>query len=132
MLFVMQTGGDWQHRRIYAIPLENSVPSERDRWIQLTSGDYNDRKPQFSPNGNLVYFTSNRDGSTCLWALRLDKTTKRPLGDPFVIQHFHGSQRIYRSVWSYHMEVNVARDKIVTNLDEMHSDIWMMQLDTGK
>jgi hypothetical protein len=30
------------------------------------------------------------------------------------------------------MEVNVARDKIVTNLDEFHSDIWMMQLDAGK
>jgi hypothetical protein len=30
------------------------------------------------------------------------------------------------------MEVNVARDKIVTNLDEFHSDIWMMQLDSGR
>jgi hypothetical protein len=27
------------------------------------------------------------------------------------------------------MEVNVAKDKIVTNLDEYHTDIWMMQLE---
>jgi hypothetical protein len=30
------------------------------------------------------------------------------------------------------MEVNVARDKIVTNLDEFHSDIWMMELGPAK
>ena len=30
------------------------------------------------------------------------------------------------------MEVNVAKDKIVTSLDEFHSDIWMMELESGK
>jgi hypothetical protein len=30
------------------------------------------------------------------------------------------------------MELNVAKDKIVTNLDELHSDIWMMDLDRRK
>ncbi len=80
-----------------------------------------------------MYFTSNRDGFTCMWALRLDPKTKRPQGAPFAIQHFHGSQRIYAGISeSNHMEVNVAKDKIVTNLDDIRSDIWMMQLDTGK
>ena len=30
------------------------------------------------------------------------------------------------------MEVNVAKDKIVTDLDEFHSDIWMIELQTGR
>ena len=56
-----------------------------------------------------------------------------PLGVPFAIQHFHGSQRMYSGISeSNHMELNVARDKIVTNLDEFHSDIWMMHLDSEK
>jgi Tol biopolymer transport system component len=133
MSFLMQTGADQEHYRIYVTPVENFVPAGPDRWIQLTSGEYHDDKQQFSPDGNTMYFTSNRDGFTCLWALRLDPKTKRPLGVPFPIQHFHGSQRIYAGISeSNHMEVNVARDKIVTNLDEFHSDIWMMQLDAGK
>jgi len=103
-----------------------------ERWIQLTSGEYHDDKEQFSPDGNTMYFTSNRDGFTCMWALRLDPKTKRPLGAPFAIQHFHGSQRIYAGISeSNHMEVDVARDKIVTNLDEFRSDIWMTQLEGG-
>jgi hypothetical protein len=63
----------------------------------------------------------------------MDTKTKRPLGAPFAIQHFHGSQRIYSGISQpNHMEVNAARDKIVTNLDEFRSDIWMMQLDPRK
>ncbi len=133
MGFLMQIGADQEHFRIYVTPVENFVPAGPDRWIQLASGEYHDDHQQFSPDGNTIYFTSNRDGFTCLWALRLDPKTKRPLGAPFPIQHFHGSQRIYSGIsQSNDMEVNVARDKIVTNLDEFHSDIWMMQLEPDK
>jgi len=133
MSFLIQTGADQAHYAIYITPVENLIPAGSNRWIQLTGGEYHDDKQQFSPDGNTIYFTSNRDGFTCLWALRLDPKTKHPQGAPFLIQHFHGSQRIYSGISeSNHMEVNVARDKIVTNLDEFHSDIWMMQLDSGK
>ena len=81
MAFLMQTGGEYF--RIYVTPVENYIPAGPDRWIQLTSGEYHDDKEQFSPDGNTMYFTSNRDGATCIWALRLDPKTKRPLGAPF-------------------------------------------------
>jgi serine/threonine protein kinase len=133
MGFLMAVGADFEHFRLYIAPVENFVPAGPDRWIQLTSGEYRDDKQQFSPDGNTMYFTSNRDGFTCLWALRLDPKTKHPHGAPFAIQHFHGSQRIYSGISEVnHMEVNVARDKIITNLDEFHSDIWMMELESGK
>jgi serine/threonine protein kinase len=130
MGFLMRIGDDNEHYRIYVTPVENFVPAGPDRWVQLTSGEYHDDKQQFSPDGNTMYFTSNRDGFTCIWAQRLDPKTKRALGAPFPIQHFHGSQRIYSGISrSNDMEVNVAKDKIVTNLDEFHSDIWMMELE---
>ena len=133
MEFTMQIDGVGEHFRIYVTPVENFVPAGADRWIQLTSGEYKDDQSQFSPDGNTIYFTSNRDGYTCVWALRLDPKTKRPLGAPFPIQHFHGSQRLYSGIsLSNSMVVSVARDKIVTNLDEYHSDIWMMELESDK
>ena len=133
MGFKLQTGEDFEHFRLYVTPVENFVPAGPDRWIQLTGGEYFDDHQQFSPDGNTIYFNSNRDGFACIWALRLDPRSKRPLGAPVAIQHFHGSQRIYSGVTPLtHMEVNVAKDKIVTNLDEFHSDIWMMELEPGK
>ncbi len=131
--FLMQTGADQDHYRIYVTPIENFIPAGSDHWVQLTTGEYHDDKQQFSPDGNTMYFTSNRDGFTCLWALRLDPKTKRPMGVPFAIEHFHGTQRMYSGISeSNHMEVNVTRDRIITNLDEFHSDIWMVGLDPGK
>jgi hypothetical protein len=77
-----------------------------------------------------MYFASNRDGFTCIWALKLDPATKRPLGAPFAVQHFHYSHRMYAGVSAPNdMEVCVARDKIVTNVDEYHLDVWMTQLE---
>jgi serine/threonine protein kinase/Tol biopolymer transport system component len=133
MSFKMQTSTDFNHHRLYITPVENFVPAGPDRWIQITSGEYNDDKPQLSPDGNTIYFTSNRDGFNCIWSLRLDRKTKRPMGAPIAIQHFHNSQRVYSGITrSIDMELNVARDKIVTNLDEVHSDIWMMELEPHK
>jgi dipeptidyl aminopeptidase/acylaminoacyl peptidase len=54
----------------------------KTEWIAVTDGRNNDDKPQFSPDGNTVYFTSTRDGSLCIWAQRLDPATKHPLGQP--------------------------------------------------
>jgi eukaryotic-like serine/threonine-protein kinase len=131
MTFKRQIRVDSQHTRLYITPVESFLPAGSDRWIQLTGGEYDDDKPALSPDGNTLYFTSNRDGFTCIWALRLDPKTKRPLGAPFPIQHFHGGQRVHPP-YSIDMELNIAKDKIVTNLDELHSDIWMMDLEPQK
>jgi serine/threonine protein kinase/Tol biopolymer transport system component len=130
VVFLMQTGQNFSAYRVYIAPVENFVPAGPDRWIQLTGGEYQDDKAQLSPDGNTLYFTSNRDGFICMWALRLDPRTKHPVGDPFPIQHFHGSHRIYAGMSNpADIELSVAKDKIVTGLDEYHSDIWMMELD---
>ncbi|MGA7413076.1 MAG: hypothetical protein WBW33_21545, partial [Bryobacteraceae bacterium] len=65
MTFKMQIGSrasELATFRLYITPVENLIPAGPDRWVQLTSGDYNDDKPQLSPDGNSLYFTSNRDG----------------------------------------------------------------------
>jgi Tol biopolymer transport system component/DNA-binding winged helix-turn-helix (wHTH) protein len=123
-----------QHFRIYVTPVEDSVPAGESRWIALTSGEYADDKPQLSPDGNTLYFTSNRDHHECFWAQRLNPKTKRPEGAPFAIQHLHYQQSIGDSGSNplFNMELNVARDKIVTNIEDVHSDIWMTEVAPGK
>jgi Tol biopolymer transport system component/DNA-binding winged helix-turn-helix (wHTH) protein len=69
--------GQWQSQ-ILLMPLENGTPSPRDRWIAIDHHpDGWDDKPRWSPNGNLVYFVSDRDGHLCLWAQRLAIARRR-------------------------------------------------------
>ena len=41
---------------------------------QLTDDPHNDRRPRFSPDGEQIYFYSNRDGSSQVWSIRPDGT----------------------------------------------------------
>jgi len=110
-------------------PVRNGVAAPEAEWISITDGRFVDDKPQFSPDGNTLYFTSRRDNHLCIWAQRLDRITKHPVGAPFAVQHFHGVQS-WRIMDTLHtVQLWVARDKLVTNFWEFHGDIWMTKLD---
>jgi hypothetical protein len=47
---------------------------------RLTNNAASDTWPAWSPDSNLLYYLSKRDGFLCLWAQRLDPATKRPAG----------------------------------------------------
>ena len=102
----------------------SAVASEKD-WI-LVSRD--GEAPNWSPDARVLYFWSDRDGSPCLWAQRLDPSTKRPAGAPFGIQHFHGKGLSLRNLYLGAPNIAVARDKIVFSLGEHTGNIWMTRL----
>jgi Tol biopolymer transport system component len=99
-----------------------------DEWIPITDGSTYDDKPRWSPNGRMIYFTSDRDGFRCLWAQRLDATTKRPAGAPEAVYHFHTARRSLLNTGIFRLEIALARDKIVFNMTEITGNIWMARL----
>jgi serine/threonine protein kinase len=100
--------------------LPGSPPAEKD-WIQITDGSVSEGMPRWSPDGSLLYFSSERDGFLCLWAQPLDRDTQRPSGAPFAVQHFHGaSLRMNRTT-------AIAADKIIFELREQTGSIWMIE-----
>src|SRR3984885_13026648 len=114
--------------QILIAPMRNGAAAGEAEWIAVTDGKHGDDKPQFSADGNTVYFTSTRDDYLCIWAQRLDPVTKHPLGMPFGFEHFHnleGRTAVFNQMAS---DLSVARDKILINLPHGQSEIWMTQL----
>jgi hypothetical protein len=109
-------------------PMRNGSPAGQSEWIPVTDGKHTDDKPQFSADGNTVYFTSTRDGFLCIWAQRLDAKTKHPLGPPFAYEHFHNAAGRDSAWFVSESDLSVARDKMLINLLQLHSDVWMTQL----
>ena len=120
-------------QQILIAPVRSGVAGKEAEWIAVTDGRHSDDKPQFSPDGNTVYFTSTRDGYLCIWAQKLDPATKHPVGVPVAFEHFHnsaGRDAAYAAVSRQRLwEVTVAKDKILINLPQMSADIWMVQVD---
>jgi hypothetical protein len=114
-------------RRIFVVPLTGKLPVPESEWIPITNGQGLDREPRWSPDGNLLYLLSERDGFRCLWAQPLDPTTKRPVGAPFTVQHFHRTRFSIRYQNTGTVGLGVARDKIVFAMGETTGNIWMVQ-----
>jgi hypothetical protein len=54
--------------------------------------------------------------------------TKHPLGPPFAYEHFHDSAGRAGAFYLDGSDLSVARDKILINLPQVHSDTWMTQM----
>jgi eukaryotic-like serine/threonine-protein kinase len=124
IVFHARPGPVTDFEQLFVAPVGENVPAAPSRWIAVTDLQHFDADPQWSRDGRMVYFTSNRDGSgTCLWAVRLDPVTKGPVGRPFAVRHFHGNPRV-----KLYPTFSVAPDRIVISLDQVQSDLWMMHL----
>jgi DNA-binding winged helix-turn-helix (wHTH) protein/Tol biopolymer transport system component len=119
---------DWTQAQIMIAPIRHGSAAGEAEWIAVTDGQYSDDKPQFSADGNTVYFTSTRDGYLCIWAQRLDPVSKHLLGPPFAYEHFHTAEGRAAAFDQKGSDLSVARDKILISLPEPHNEIWMTQM----
>ncbi|MGH9200717.1 MAG: TolB family protein [Vicinamibacterales bacterium] len=111
--------------RVLIARIRGAVVAGENEWIEVSpDGD----APNWSPKATLLYFWSDRDGSPCLWAQRLDSTTKRPIGTPVNIQHFHSRGLSWRNLYLGWPGIAVARDKIVFNLGEHTGNVWLTEV----
>ncbi len=98
--------------------------------IPLTDGQTFNGWPAWSPNGNLIYFPSDRDGFRCLWAVRLNPITRQPVDGPFAVAHFHEARRSAMDVSRSELRISLARDKAVFPLSERTGNIWMAEIES--
>jgi eukaryotic-like serine/threonine-protein kinase len=111
--------------RVFVAKVDGAVVSSEKDWIVVSQdGD----APAWSPQANFLYFWSDRDGSPCLWAQRLDPPTKRPTGTPLSIQHFHSRGLSWKNLYLGAPDIAVAHDKILFNLGEHSGNVWMTEL----
>ncbi len=113
--------------RLFVAPLKSDGTPETDNWIEIDHPSWWDDKPRWSPDGNLIYFISDRDGQFCLWAQRLENRTKQPVGTPFALYHFHNSRLAMDNVGVSDFEIAVARNKIVMGLGDLTGNIWSLK-----
>ena len=122
--FVLRAGALAQ---LWVVPFRDGAQPRDDEWIAVTNGERQDAFPYWSPDGNLLYFESDRDGSLCVWAQHLDDLTKQPVGPAFAVQHFHDVRRSLANFPIPMFGLAVARDRIVLSLGERTGNIWMAE-----
>jgi hypothetical protein len=118
-------------RRIFIALLQGETLGGESQWIPITAGTDIDIAPAWSPDGNLLYFISERDGFRCIWAQRLHPDSRIALDPPFAVQHFHtGARALLTNFRANPLQIGLsASDRgIVYSLEELRGNIWTMEL----
>jgi eukaryotic-like serine/threonine-protein kinase len=108
--FILRSGPE--QTRIFVTPFRGEAPTPEKDWIPVTDGRGAEDKPRWSPDSKTLYFMSERDGFRCVWAQRLDQTTRQP-GPAFAVYHAHSARRSPQRMPLSGLELSVAHDKIV-------------------
>jgi len=101
-----------------------SAPASSDEW-PVAEGGLDDVAAGWSPDGTLVYFLLHRDGHRCLWAQRLEHRSKRPVGTPFAVLHFHKSTAGWIRLSTGRV---IAGGRFVYSQTDSPSNIWMTEI----
>ena len=92
-------------------------------WIWLTSETYH-LTFGWSPDDSAIYFFQSKDNFRCLWRQALNPLTKRPVGRPTVVRHFHS----YQNYPLNGSPISVGQGVISVKLSAHRSNIWMAKV----
>jgi Tol biopolymer transport system component/DNA-binding winged helix-turn-helix (wHTH) protein len=105
--------------RLMIAPVSGSRLIPESSWIAIADASADDSS-DWSSDGKILYFTSRRDGYTCVWGQKVDLVSRKLLGTPFAALHLHGRLTYGARGWA------MADGKIGLALVESTGNIWMM------
>jgi eukaryotic-like serine/threonine-protein kinase len=124
--FHERTGPDT--RRLWIAPLEEAaLPIPATRWTAITDNSTVDREARWSDDGSWLYFASNRDGFQCIWAQRLDPSSKRPTGPAVPVHHFHSALLGLTVADSGLFGMSVGAGRMVVALGATTGNVWLIR-----
>jgi hypothetical protein len=103
------------HREVIA-PFQGKTLAEESNWRTVPA-----ELAHWSPDDTLVYGRATLDGFACLWANRVDRISKQPVGAPLPVFHAHGARAVYDA------STSVGSGRIVFTLAERTGNVWMAQ-----
>jgi len=118
------TGGG----RLWIAPQKYPPPVPQREWILVSEGPGLRAQACWAPEGDLVYLVSEQDAFRCIWAQRLESSTKRPRGESFPVRHFHGALGMMPIAEYTEIGLNASADRLFFSLVESIGNIWLARI----
>jgi Tol biopolymer transport system component len=101
------------------------LPATGGPWTRLSEGEHWDDKPRWSPDGNMIYFVSDRSGFFNVWGIHFDATKGKPVGEPFRVTAFETPALMLPAPFD-RGEPSITRDHLVLTLEDLSGSIWIL------
>jgi Tol biopolymer transport system component len=113
-------------RSLMVAPVRDGKAADEGEWVTVGRPPAQHARPWWSPDGNLLYFVSDRDRYECIWAQRLNPTTRRAAGDPIPVFHLHETRRSTLA-GAAPFGPAVGRDHLVFGLLDQTANVWIAE-----
>jgi hypothetical protein len=101
-------------------------------WAPVTAGSDLDRNAVWNERSDTLYFLSERCGFRCIWSLRLNASTKQPVGAPVAIRHFHSARQGLSAIGDVGaIGLSYTGGYLYFALAEQGGDIWLARPGDG-
>ena len=127
--FHSMEGAPARTTRVWIAPVNRERPAQQSDWIPITDAPEFAQDPCWSPSGDVLYFTSERDGFRCFWAQPLDPKTRKPDGAAFALRHFHSARQSLKGLGSdgYLVGLSSGAGRAVFSFPELTGNIWLQE-----
>jgi len=109
--------------RIIIFPFR-ATPVPPGEWVALTEDQSVEEEYVWSPQGDAIYFVSERDGNRCVWMRKLDPATSYPEGPVMPVLHLHGARRSMISTALRPQRIALAQNSLYFSVQEQRGNIW--------
>jgi Tol biopolymer transport system component len=95
-------------------------------WTRITEEKGWNDKPNWSPDGKILYFVSERLGYSNVWGIHFDSANGKSVGEPFQVTSYKSESKMIaleRSV----MDISVSEHRLVLPITEVEGSIWMLE-----
>ena len=113
--------------RVIVFPYRET-PVPPSEWVVVSEEDSVAEENAWSPDGRLLYYVSERDGSRCLWVRPFDPGTGRPAGPSTAFLHLHGSRRSIISTASTAARLAFGKGELIFSMELQRGNVWRLTL----
>ncbi|HLX46566.1 MAG TPA: hypothetical protein VKR43_24125 [Bryobacteraceae bacterium] len=108
-------------RQIFAVKVDDPQSP-----VAVTDGQHLDRNAVWNERSDTLYFLSERCGFRCIWSQRLDRTTKKPIGEPTPVRHFHSARQGLAAIGDVGaIGPAYANGSLFFALADLTGDVWL-------
>ena len=104
------------------------APVPPSDWVVVSDEDSVAEESAWSPDGKLLYYVSERDGSRCLWVRPFDPSTGRPAGPSSAFLHLHGSRRSMISTASTAARLAFGKGELIFSMELQRGNVWKLTM----